>query len=245
MLCAGLGFAAALGACSSSSSGGSSAPPAVAAPSAGPTVSPTMSPTMSPTASPSLSAREKADRRAGLRSRTVVWQAKGTLRTVAGDTRPPKGSSGRLYRVRVEVERGLDVDGRAFADFVLDTLNDDRSWSHDGAKRFARTDGAYDVRVVLASPATSARLCRPLVTYGKLSCGSGTTAVLTMYRWVKGIPEYSKDLTGYRHYVVNHEVGHTLGHGHEYCAGKGKVAPVMMQQTKGLKGCRPSPWPYP
>ena len=43
--------------------------------------------------------------------------------------------------MRVEVERGLPVDGARFAGFVLATLNDDRSWGHDGAMTFARTDG--------------------------------------------------------------------------------------------------------
>jgi hypothetical protein len=98
---------------------------------------------------------------------------------------------------------------------------------------------------VLASPDRSAAICRPLITYGRLSCRSGDQAVLTMYRWVRGIPDYRGDLDGYRHYVVNHEVGHVLGHGHEYCAGKGERAPLMMQQTKGLKGCTPNPWPFP
>jgi hypothetical protein len=88
-------------------------------------------------------------------------------------------------------------------------------------------------------------MCEPLKTFGKLSCHEGDDAVLTMYRWVKGIPDYHGDVTGYRHYVVNHEVGHALGHGHQYCAGKGKLAPLMMQQTKGLLGCRPNPWPFP
>ena len=55
---------------------------------------------------------------------------------------------------------------------------------------------------------------------------------------------YGADLTGYRTYVVNHEVGHSLGHGHAYCAGKGEVAPVM-QQTYGVKGCSAWPWPSP
>ena len=49
----------------------------------------------------------------------------------------------------------------------------------------------------------------------------------------------------YRHMVVNHETGHWLGHGHLGCAGRGRPAPVMMQQSKGLAGCRHNPWPLP
>ena len=157
----------------------------------------------------------------------------------------PAPGEGTVVKIRVEVEAGLPVDPDDFADFVMDTLNDPRSWGRGGRMTFARTDGAARIRVVLASPDTSARICRPLQTFGRLSCHSGDAAVLTQYRWVKAIPEYGPDRTGYRHYVVNHEVGHALGHGHEFCGGRGQVAPVMMQQTKGLKGCRPNPWPFP
>jgi len=183
------------------------------------------------------------ERRAGLRSRTVAWSGGGRLRIVPGSSAAP--GAGRVYRIRVEVESGLDIDLAAFAAYVLATLNDQRSWTENGRRRFARTDGAADIRVVLASPKLSAAICRPLRTFGKLSCREGAQAVLTTYRWVKAIPEYAGNHDGYRHYVVNHEVGHALGHGHEYCAGKGRMAPVMMQQTKGLQGCRPNPWPHP
>ncbi|MDP9825442.1 DUF3152 domain-containing protein [Kineosporia succinea] len=182
---------------------------------------------------------------AGVTSATVKWKASGTLSTVKGTARAP--GEGKVYKVRVQVEKGVAVDGEKFADFVLATLNDDRSWTENGTRRFARTDQASEAftTVTLASPETSADLCRPLKTFGKLSCRNGDRVVLTTYRWVKAIPEYKKDRDGYRHYVVNHEVGHALGHGHEYCAGKGKPAPLMMQQTKGLLGCRPNPWPHP
>jgi len=185
------------------------------------------------------------DLAAGVLSATVRWKGSGTLRTVKGSTRAP--GRGKVLKIRIQVEKGLQVDAQKFADFVLDTLNDDRSWTEDGTRRFARTDRAAQAftTVTLASPQTSAQMCQPLQTYGKLSCRSGNRVVLTNYRWVKAIAAYKKDRTGYRHYLINHEVGHALGHGHEYCAGKGELAPVMMQQTKGLLGCRTNPWPHP
>lgn len=173
-------------------------------------------------------------------------EGSGKLRTVKGTAAAP-GRKGSVLKVRVQVEQGLAVDEDKFADFVLATLNDRRSWTENGTRRFARTDQASEAftTVTLASPATSAQLCRPLQTYGKLSCRNGDRVILTNYRWVKAISEYKKNRQGYRQYVVNHEVGHALGHGHEYCSGQGKRAPLMMQQTKGLKGCRPNPWPHP
>jgi hypothetical protein len=183
------------------------------------------------------------DRLAGLRSAGVPQRGTGRLAVVPGTAEAP--GRGTVKRVRVEVEGGLDIDGAAFASFVMATLNDPRSWGHGGRLTFARTSGKADIRVVLVSPRTSVQLCAPLRTMGTLSCGTGNTAVLTLYRWVKAIPGYGDDRTGYRRYVVNHEVGHTLGHGHLPCPGPGRVAPVMMQQTKGLQGCRPNGWPYP
>ena len=69
--------------------------------------------------------------------------------------------------------------------------------------------------------------------------------MLNLRRWVLGAAAYGSDVAGYRTYLVNHEVGHGIGHAHAYCGGKGKAAPVMMQQTYGLKGCTAWPWPTP
>lgn len=182
------------------------------------------------------------DRVAGVLSHDVPQVGDGVLHPVPGTVAPP--GAGTLRRLRVSVEGGLPVDGEAFARFVMSTLNDPRSWAHDGYT-FSRTDGAFDTEVVLASPDTSSALCGPLGTMGTLSCRTGNRVVLTWYRWVNGQEDFGDDLTAYREYLVNHEVGHSLGHGHAACPGPGQVAPVMMQQTKGVKPCLPNAWPYP
>ena len=53
---------------------------------------------------------------------------------------------------------------------------------------------------------------------------------------------YGKDLRAYRTYLVLHEFGHVLGHGHTACPCPGAPAPIMMQQTRGTDGCVPDPW---
>lgn len=184
-----------------------------------------------------------ADRAAGIRARTVERAGTGEFDVVPGSVAAP--GPGEVRTVRVEVERGLPVDGARLAGFVLATLNDDRGWGHGGTLTFARTDGDAPIVVVLASPATSAELCGGLRTHGMLSCRNGQRVVLTFHRWVHATDEYADNPTGYRQYVVNHEVGHALGYGHERCPGAGKPAPVMQQQTLGLQGCTQNPWPHP
>ena len=87
------------------------------------------------------------------------------------------------------------------------------------------------------------RLCAPIRTAGIYSCQLGQRVVLNHRRWMNGAPSYRGDLSGYRRMLVNHEVGHRLGLGHRSCPGRGRLAPVMMQQTKGLGACRRNTWP--
>lgn len=194
---------------------------------------------------PTSATRSPAPSRTPSRAATatvVPTSGSGRLVPVPGEV--PAPGRGPVTAVRVEVEAGVDVDPQAFAAEVMATLNDDRSWGHGGTRTFARTDGDADVVVVLGSPDTSAALCRPLRTFGRLSCRSGQRAVLTSYRWLGGQEEFPS-LALYRQYVVNHEVGHVLGHGHEQCPGAGRLAPVMQQQTKQVAPCRANAWPYP
>lgn len=184
-----------------------------------------------------------ADRLAGLLDRVVP--AGGTGRLVPAPGSAPAPRRARTVPVRVEVEQGVHVDPAVFATFVTTTLNDPRSWGRDGSVGFARTAGPAPLQVVLATPGTTDRLCAPLDTNAALSCRSGTRAVVNAVRWANGTPEYASDLTAYRRYVVNHEVGHWLGHEHVPCPARGRPAPVMQQQTLGLDGCARNSWPYP
>ncbi|WP_413451518.1 DUF3152 domain-containing protein [Georgenia phoenicis] len=180
----------------------------------------------------------------GLWRTDVPPDAGGRLRTVTG-TDPAPHEAERVVTVRVEVETGLGVDGREFARQVMDTLNDPRGWGHDGSVVFARTDGEADVDVTLASPATTDRLCAPVPTRGAVSCGREGFAVLNALRWAQGAEPFlaaGGTVAEYRHYLVNHEVGHVLGHGHATCPAPGQPAPVMLQQTLHLDGCRPNGW---
>lgn len=183
----------------------------------------------------------------------VVERGDGKLSPVAIPADVLKSApQGRAVRISIETEGGLPVDAKEFASAVATTLSDARGWQGIDKVRFvavspaALTKGAkVDVHIALASPETTDRLCAPLRTRGQVSCHSGGRAVINLRRWQLGAEAYGADLAGYRTYVVNHEVGHGLGHGHAYCTGKGEVAPVMMQQTYGLKGCSAWPWPSP
>lgn len=208
----------------------------------------TSSPVLPTAESSELSAEQEADLLAGVRTHRVPEAGSGELRVVPGATEPPDGE-GEVLSVRVEVEQGLDTDDTAFAAFVIDTLNDPRGWGADGSVRFARTDGDDpDIRVVLATPATVDEMCAPLATNGSWSCGRYGHAALNADRWVFGADAWAEgggDVTFYRQYLVNHEVGHLLGHPHEQCPVPGEPAPVMVQQSISLDGCAPNGWPHP
>jgi hypothetical protein len=217
---------------SHATAGGTTASAGPTAPSATPTTSP--SPTAAPSTTKPVVAKPPRT--------TASTVGTGHFAVVPGTVAAP--GSGRLRTVKVEIEGGVAVDPAAFATFVMATLNDPRGWGHGGTLTFARTDGSAQIIVRLASPVTSAALCRPLVTFGTLSCSEGEYANLTSYRWFNGQSEFYS-LTQYRQYVVNHEVGHVLGHGHLHCAGAGRLAPLMMQQTKRVAPCKPNAWPFP
>lgn len=166
------------------------------------------------------------------------------LARVNGD---PAGRTGTVVNFDVRREKGVPVDINAAARTIQSVLNDRRSWRASGKWRFqlVSNSASADLHVYISTPATTDRMCAPLLTRGEVSCQTDNRVVLNAKRWVSGAETYGTDLTSYRRYLVNHEVGHALGYQHVVCEGNGRLAGIMMQQTKGLDGCRRNPWPFP
>ncbi|SBT48039.1 Protein of unknown function (DUF3152) [Micromonospora auratinigra] len=168
---------------------------------------------------------------------------------------PVLGRAGVLRRFRVAVENGSGEDVHAFADAVQRALAGPGSWVDDGRLRLQRVapGSRYDFTIFLATRDSAGRLCgRGGIDIRKggvpyTSCRVPGKVVINLDRWRLSAPHLvaaGMPLDTYRLYVVNHEVGHQLGHHHERCPGLGRPAPVMQQQTLFLDGCRPYPWPY-
>ena len=166
------------------------------------------------------------------------------LRVVPGVS--PVSGPGPVRRFIIEVHVKVAINDAKFAEDVETILYDDRSWGGGGRLGMKRVDsGDVAFRVTLARPRKVDKLCAPLQTNGRYSCFNGYRAVINSRRWKRGAASYDwgRYLRAYRRYLINHEVGHALGHHHRYCGRAGAPAPVMMQQTKGVAPCRRNPWP--
>ncbi len=168
--------------------------------------------------------------------------------------------SGTVHRYSIDVENGITgIDLTAFANQVQQVLSDPKSWTAGAGVALQRVDsGQIDFHVTLTSSITVRSFCGydiPIETSCYAPAGSvpGQTVnrvVLNDSRWVRGDAAYVGDLDAYRIYMINHEDGHALGHQHAHnCLADG-LAPVMMQQTIGLKAtngqiCQANDWPYP
>ncbi|MFC0496902.1 DUF3152 domain-containing protein [Streptomyces mutabilis] len=184
---------------------------------------------------------------------SATLKGSGEFEAIPGIANGP--GKGQLHTYRVDVEQGLGLDGALFAEAVHKTLNDDRSWAHNGAHSFTRVySGEPEFVITLASPGTTAEWCAKSgldTTVDNVSCDSAATqrVMINAYRWAQGAEPYGDDIHGYRQMLINHEIGHRIGYNHVTCDKDGELAPVMQQQTKFIDhdgiDCRPNPWAYP
>jgi hypothetical protein len=153
---------------------------------------------------------------------------------------PPRATVAYQVAARGEVTSEIE----AFAAEVAAILADPRGWPAAGIA-FERVASGGQITVWLAAPGEVPGFSS--ICSSNLSCSIGPDIIINEARWQEGALPGAMDgvLIGeYRKMVVNHEVGHWLGHHfHASCPGPGQPAPLMMQQSKGLDGCVFNPYP--
>ncbi|WP_308368346.1 DUF3152 domain-containing protein [Streptomyces sp. ISL-36] len=177
---------------------------------------------------------------------TVPASGAGTF-TTAQSSGDAVGTGGSLRRYRVQVEDGIDLSARQAAAEIQQILAHPRGWAAHGRGRFQLVSENADFVIRIATPTTADRLClaNGLNTHGELNCETTSGVVVNLKRWMVGSPTFAGTPAEYRHLIINHEVGHEIGiRQHMGCPGPGMLAPVMMQQIKGLNGCRSNAYPY-
>jgi hypothetical protein len=192
----------------------------------------------------SVSAGSASDRSGAGSSKRPSVRSTGVYDPAPGAS--ARHGSGPLRTYRVEVETGAGQSASAFAAAVDATLAARASWTGHGLWSLQRVEGEVDFVVRLATPATVDKVCATagLHTRGYVSCRAGHFVMINLDRWLDAVPHFGGNIALYRHYLINHEVGHQLGYAHEPCPGPGRPAPIMQQQTYGLGGCRANGWPY-
>jgi hypothetical protein len=150
----------------------------------------------------------------------------------------------RSVTYMVATKGTIKADVNEFTSQVAETLNSPLGWSRLGV-RFDKVEegGQFTVWLTEASqvPTFSPTGCDAIV-----SCTVGNNIIINETRWLNGSDAWNGaggELRDYRHMVLNHETGHWLGHGHQFCSGSGQSAAVMQQQTIDMQGCKPNPWP--
>ncbi len=149
----------------------------------------------------------------------------------------------RTVRYHVETRGRITTSLKTFMKEAQQTFDDPRGWRGAGVE-FVRVAGGGSMTLVLSEASRVAGFSSGCSS--SWSCRVGRFVIINQERWKHASPAWNAAdgrLRDYRHMVVNHESGHWLGLGHAGCPRAGRPAPVMMQQSKGLGGCRFNPWP--
>ncbi len=147
----------------------------------------------------------------------------------------------------VTVRGEVKADKEEFRKLVAEIYADERGWKRAGVT-MNEVESGGQAHVILASP-EQVKAASPSVCSDKLSCQFSNYIIINDDRWMDATDSYNdagESLLNYRRMVVNHETGHYLRHTHiQSCEIKDGLAPIMLQQSTGLQGCKPNAWPLP
>jgi hypothetical protein len=149
----------------------------------------------------------------------------------------------RTVTYHVETRGRITTSRAEFEKLAKATYDDPRGWRGAGI-RFRPVAKGGSFTLVLAQAGLVPSFSSSCSS--TWSCRVGRYVIINQDRWKNASPAWNAAhlaLRSYRHMVVNHETGHWLGLGHATCPGRGRLAPVMQQQSKGLQGCRFNPFP--
>ncbi len=186
---------------------------------------------------------------AGLVMAAEVARAEIQVQTVADAyfSQQQYDTPNAVIKYEILSEGEINSDFEEFEETVTSILNDVRGWKRAGVGFERAEEGeTASMKIILAAPSVVGSYAGCSDT---LSCRYGERVMINDDRWANGSESYTElgvTIDEYREMVVNHEVGHFLGHGHiQICESGTGIAPVMLQQSTGLNGCTPNSWPLP
>lgn len=145
-----------------------------------------------------------------------------------------------ILKYHISIEDGITRSLKHFGNIVDNILKDKRTWKR---YKFIRTYNKKEsnFKIILTKPASIYSICK----MKGLSCTNMITKdiFINLNRWKNGSKKSQMNITNYRQYLINHEVFHALGGGHNVCK-ENQVCPVTEQQTIRIpKNSKPNPWP--
>lgn len=171
---------------------------------------------------------------------------KAEIRNKAEQTAQNSGHDVVEYRYCVAT-KGNVGNVEEFSNAAYRILNDERGWPRAGVvfEQSEDADGC-DFNLVLSE----AKYMKSFSSgcSEEYSCRVGQNVIINDDRWNKGTESWLSaggSLARYRVMVINHEVGHRLGHtdNETPCSGTGNAAPLMQEQSMHLDGCSINEYP--
>lgn len=211
-----------------------------------PTATPTTTTSPTRSATPQESAQQQAEReQLAAQQAPISKEEHDQIYQAALKTAQASGVTPTKMTYCVNSRGNVDsLDG--FANTIYRSLNDTQGWPRAGVVFTQGDESTCTITITLAQAEEVPSFSSYCST--EYSCRVGDDVIINNTRWHHGVDhwlENGKTLAQYRSMVLNHEVGHALGHmdNETPCGGEGQAAPLMQEQSMFLHECTPNQYP--